>query len=53
MGGVSDDADLPDTEPEPDTEGPDADHAVPAELVGIYEGMEWQRLVALGPNEQA
>lgn len=53
MGGVSDDAEQPDTEPDTDDSAEATAHEVPAELVGIYEGVEWQRLVALGPNEQA
>jgi hypothetical protein len=35
-----------------DTEGDDDTHDVPAELTELYEVLEYQRLVALGPNEQ-
>jgi hypothetical protein len=42
---------MPD-DPQPnDTEGDDDTHDVPGELTELYEVLEYQRLVALGPNE--
>lgn len=49
-GDVSDDPESPATI---DTEGDDDTHEVPADLVELHEVLDYQRQVALGPNEQA
>lgn len=50
-GDVSDEPESPATTI--DTEGDDDTHEVPAELVELHEVLDYQRQVALGPNEQA
>lgn len=48
--GVSDQPEAPSTN---DTEGDGDSHEVPAELVELHEVLDYERQVALGPNEPA